>query len=875
MGLITLRPTAGTHPTPNEGNWPKQPASSGSSHAQILSDDSDSYIETADGTTSTSRGRAYFNLAPSGGDTLPGGARVRTMRTFVRARKYVDGHRTVTCDLDLSLKNAVRPGDCVVTKGEGAWYHIFQQHTLERTAKTFYGKPATAWYDGTEVTQSKLNRLLAGFANVNRGSGNKTHVRIYELGVEVEYDERPNVTAGTSGTIASTSSPVLAWGYEDDFETQEAYQVEVYDDLGALVYDTGTVQDDANFHEVADSLAPGDYTWRVRASQRWPDRPGGRFWSVWSAQLSFTIETITPASPSLLATAGGHRVELDVLTNLNLADDTLAHFENGVEPVVSDATGLSNCTVDEGATAHSGGKSLRINFTAASPSGDLSRRHVLVTAGLEYTFAFWTLNEPGDPALDARVRVAWFNENMSEISASAGSFVTQSDGIWTRHEVNATAPASAVDAEVQFNITGGASGDIYYLDDVEVYRDDSAAGFPAGSTHDDVNRGGLFPPPSGHNALTYEDTTMQTGHSWMPSDSTDGDNTEVELTTDQAFHGDTSLLLRRINSTGGIDASLLETRFVEVPDDATQARWSAYFRAATTGRTVRVWLEERDADGVAISSVNAFTTDTASGWERAGSQKTLEAATRYINLGLTVDGPVATEEHYADQVQLSFVEPVPLLLRTADGERDFEGPTTEVQYSEDSGTTWIAFTELSPTETSGVIELFDHEIALDVPRIYRARNYGTVNGERFVSPWSNATASVSADFTGIWMNKREALGSEPSLEYNFEFDGGGRSEDINDGGAEIAVAGRKYPLAEWGEEQARAIAASVALPSKADLDAFKELVRARALLVYRDGRYNRAVGRIEAPTISYEPGAAGWSATFTFKWQGEQIGSED
>jgi hypothetical protein len=137
-----------------------------------------------------------------------------------------------------------------------------------------------------------------------------TQGAIYELWVDVDFNERPVATAtAPTGTVTATTRPTVTWNYSDpEGDPQEAFEVRVYTPPaggwtsaspgggGTLVWSSGVVlSEPARSRPVGVDLANGEHRAYVRARQSWPTND---HWSLWT-HVTWQQAAQAPTPPTL------------------------------------------------------------------------------------------------------------------------------------------------------------------------------------------------------------------------------------------------------------------------------------------------------------------------------------------------------------------------------------------------------------------------------------------------------------------------------------------------------------------------------------------------------------------------------------------------
>ena len=841
MGSYTINPTAFR----GSSTWTVTGAGGNAITAVSDSDDA-TYVNSA--------AQQHFIVKLYSATRLPFGARVKYIQAHMRASKNNAAPRRQKMSLGAAVGS---------NPNQDKSFRI-GTFTLAFTLQNFNGYQERTWHDGTEITQEKIDSLLWGATWL----GQQTDVRIQKVWGTVVYDEQPVVSGvSPSGTVSNTTSPTVSWTYTDDLEPQEAFEVEILDGSGNVVHQSGTISSANTFYDLPVGLAPGSYTVRVRAAQKWDGwRVSGKFWSDYK-EATFTMAVQLPAPPSLVGIPQGSsgRVKIDYVSNLNLVPFDAAHFEN--EALSSFATTSNLTLAPTGAPVHSGGKSIRVNLGSSTPRELLPMDFLNISAaeGLTYRASAWVRPHVSATLTQVSIRINFFDEDYTQLATSTGTATTEIAGTWVEPNHSATAPADTryVEAVILFG-TGSTNGHFHYVDDVEIRVTDPD--IPAPTMSGGASRGGLVYQT--RNSIPYADSTFDTVANVGPSNA----NTTLAASTAQRFHvGDSasSLSLTRTGSTGtagfvyGGNAN--QYRAVIAGDKVVA---TAFVYSAANVRSANVGLTFYDNDFVELDAANTATNTVVGSWLRLRHTATAPAGTAWMRFDGGVDNVPVAELHYIDLLSLSvnneswspstnIIEP-PL--------RSTSGPFMVIQYSEDEGTTWKDLRTLEPSGLDGKQSFFDYEAGHQMPRRYRAYTWFIEDTVMYASDYSAETDDIVLTLSQLWLHH---LDSPEGTAYQFFLDGGGRSEDFDVSESALKVVGRNYPIAEFGETFERSYQAEVTLADGTSREAWRTLAEAQEMSVFRDQRGRRARGVIKNARLKDEK-YDGQTATFTFELRGTQ-----
>lgn len=839
MGTYDLNPTAMRGSSP----W----VATGGTQVAVVSDSNDA-------TYVTSVERQHFIVSLYSATRLPFGARVKYVQAKMRAAKTVTAVRRQK----MALGGAV---GTVPTADRGLRHATF---TLFFTLQQYNGYQERVWYDGTEITQEKLDTLLwvAGWLD------QQADIRVQKMWATVSYDEKPVVSnVSPTGTISNTTSPTVSWTYTDDIEPQESFEVEILNSGGDIVHKSGTIASASTYYEIPIGLPAGTYTARVRAAQKWDAwRVSGKFWSDWQTS-SFTMGVQLPAPPSLVALGQdiNGRIKLDYLHNLNLVPFDAAHHEN--EAVAAYATGTNTTLAPTAAPAHSGGRSMSATMGASTPrevqlTGLLS---IPATEGLAYRASAWVSRHTSATNATMQMRVRFYNDTMTSIDSGSGSSIAESGTGWVEVHHTRTAPANTayVRAELVFS-SGVSSTHVHYIDDVQIRVTDTD--IPAPTLSGDASRGGLL--YSTKNLIPYADATVDTVGNLAASNA----NTTLAISQTQKFHlGDTSssFSLTRTGSTGSAGfvygGTTGQYRAV-VPGDKVIAVGYIFSGVA---RSANVGLSFYDASFAPLAAANTPATSSTTAWTRLRHTATAPANAVWVKFDGGVDSVAVGELHYVDLLSLAINNESwsPATVVIEPPLRTITGPFMVVQYSEDEGITWVDLRTLEPGQLDGQLVFYDYEPAHQKARRYRAYTWFTEDGILYRSDYSAETSDVILTLERLWLHHSSA---PEDTAYNFRYDGAGRGEDFDHSETGLRMVGRDYPIAEFGETFTRSYSAAVQLPDATSRAAWRALVEAQEIAVFRDARGRRARGVIKSPRLTDERYVDGQSATFNFELRGEQ-----
>jgi hypothetical protein len=149
-----------------------------------------------------------------------------------------------------------------------------------------------------------------------------------------------------------------------------------------------------------------------------------------------------------------------------------------------------------------------------------------------------------------------------------------------------------------------------------------------------------------HNLLTADEASFETGVSHWG-----GNNAVVAQSASQALDGSNSMRMTASSAADMWSEMLVANGKIVTPGEIVSAL--AYFRAATTGRTVKVGIQFVDASNVSVGGGYGTTvSDTNSGWVETTVQQTAPPTAAKALVVCFVTAPANAEQHYVDKVQL-------------------------------------------------------------------------------------------------------------------------------------------------------------------------------------------------------------------------------
>jgi len=510
----------------------------------VTGDNSDgSYIYLSSPYTgSPSTGASFkYKVAPG---LVPGGAKVKSMRAGGRGK-------TTNASTEANIRCTAQN----ISAGQplGANYPTVGGFIkLTTSFADFYNTVTdTTTISGGIITNGGAitpELVASGNLVVEVYNVETTVIQISELWIDVAYDEKPVVVIDELGDVTNTTSPNITWTYTDDEMPQKAYDIQVLNG-STIVYEAYNVQSALPSARIPISLADGTYTVKVRAYQEWNYAGDGPVSDY--DTMTFDIILGRPAVPTLTGfeepTLG--RTRLVANHKLNLLSEGAAEMEVASWDDATNAVLMTNTT-----TVSTGDRSLLVEFTGAGATADVkSVSYVPVVAGVAYGYAFRFRAYPGDALVDLTASVAWYDANLSLLSTSSGTPVTESSASFRLASVNAVAPVNAAYAKPLCHFSGNAAGDWHFLDSARF-----AALNSVGDTVPDWTRGGFA--FNSVNFLSYGDSTMESTTHWTPSNvNTSATVVDSGITGVSDYQGNSSLelkttglLARRDNETAVI-----------------------------------------------------------------------------------------------------------------------------------------------------------------------------------------------------------------------------------------------------------------------------------------------------------------------------------
>lgn len=474
-------------------------------------------------------------------------------------------------------------------------------------------------------------------------------MRVYEMYVDVVYNQAPvAVVTGPTGTI-NTPTPVVTWTYSDpDGDAQQRYSVRVFpssaysavgfspDDL-TYTWNSPDVASSTTSATVGVSLPPGTYKAYVKVADGVGGRDPSNFgYGVWAAGPAFSVVVDLPAVPVVASVTPDPTLNR-VGVGLEGRDNELTRNQAGIEAGAQGWYAMTNMATPTRSTAQflNGASSLSLSSTGAGATMQARSAAAVTLAGLQ---------AEGNPVLAGAqygalaslraavsvrlvtVQIDWYTAAAAYVSTTTGARVATSTTGWIQAYAAGVAPPTAAWAVVVVTVTSPAgAAEVQYLDSVK-FGPVSAAG---------INR------------LTTNESSIETDATGWSA----GTNTPtVARTTGQFLDGAAALSLTAAG-VGGMSVLLAAPEAVTVGRSFTARAW---FKTAVTARSVRVdilWLNA--ASTVIATTTGSVVTDATAVWTEASAVGVAPALAVYARPELVVVTTAAAEIHYIDVVTLA------------------------------------------------------------------------------------------------------------------------------------------------------------------------------------------------------------------------------
>lgn len=465
-GVLVLRPTGFSTP----GGWV---ASAGTALA-CISDASDATYITD--TSGVGFGAAHFYATFAGAGSLPAKSTITSITPKVRASASGAG------ELEGQAYVPPQSGSPYATPTKGKYIPSVAIATVAWPAGGSYAS-------GSLTPQQVIDQITLAIDN---GTPSPQTDRVYEVWLEVFYDEAPvtgSVTVDSVLSATQTPKPQIDWGYSDaEGDPQVAAQIVTYPTsvVTALsitdpwvtgtppagYVDLGAVTGSVGGYQLVNALTNGtQYTSFVRVA----DLPGGASsprYGPGTGNVVYTINVTQPITPvagdlTLVYDPTRQRVQVNAKAHLNLLPPDAANMEGSIGNW--GATNKTNCNVVQSGTQFlSGASSMRV--TAVSTGGwtvDLGAASAGTAIPVANSTAYVAVASfrAAATSRNVSVNIKWYN-GTTLLSTSSGGTASDGTGGWTQATVSATSPATANFAVVQVQAAASAASEIQFVDNV-------------------------------------------------------------------------------------------------------------------------------------------------------------------------------------------------------------------------------------------------------------------------------------------------------------------------------------------------------------------------------------------------------------------------
>lgn len=885
-----------------KGTWTSTAGGSDANVISVLKDGSDSTYINRTGSGAFSR-LLHFETP-----TIPNGARVISIQQRIRAKtngspgSYM--HSYIWIPLTNNLSNPARI--------ERSRVGTFVDY---RASSTFNSTKINSHNDGSELTHSQLSLLYVYWATVTEGGRNywaETSMRVSEIWLELHYDEKPvvsNVTPTVTGNTvySDTLTPLITWDYQDDWQPQSGYQVQILNAAtNDVIYDSFEVSSGDTSHQVNASLAGGiQYRVRVRARQAWSGKGGG-FWGDWSYSAgTFSLTVIPAARPGVFnfsSSENGYNV-VKSIPYLNLLTYDEASFENGFLSWGQGGSPNTGATLSSNSNASyivEGFGSLKVTQTAAQTLVQ-TRTMTAVEEGKEYVFGIQhkvdSATTVGTLAITAGI--VWFDENGNYLGEAEGDATAGDKTSFVRCQAVGVAPNGARLAKFYFHTSNtGANGKIFYVD--------SAVAFLSFGADDYINyysRGGMGADTP--NLLSRADSTLDQDFSgWAAGNG----NTAVVISATQARQGITSLRLTRSASTGQVLANLTGSPITPPdPTDPKKLSLFASFYPATGVNLVAFGVNWYDASNVLVTnSEMSFNSGaiTSGAWNDK-QDSVVEPTNTNISYGVPYvyfNNVASTNVCYADAFSIVRTEgtamvgfqpgyeevtPVQLVIEALDipgfpvmTQAEFSNlaisnpvyrseliAMTQARYDEAAAgvVDWQEVFRGDADTSSSHTTFNDRSAQSGIARLYRSYTYryergALITSRAAVDGYDEYLCPVTISFQDVWLSTVDqkvdlvngGLVEDDFSAYHFRFPQTGHSETYAKEATTFKLAGREFPVVSFGETTDASVSVTLLLPTEEDAAGFREIAERRSLVIYRNGtRVQRVKGLLQDIQYTY------------------------
>ena len=795
---------------------------------------------------------------------LPTKARMTMMSPYVRARRHVGDVKGV----DFLVGHGDHSDSIAPYKEVPGWKHWSMPN--DQVWRAYTGPGGVGGNSqGKLLTQNDINKgiyILFGL-NTAYGASYLIGCEISQAWMRYTYDMPPTAVITSPpdlSTVSTTSAPVVSWDYADDFQPQAKYQLTIYDNSLALVYDSAVVTSSETIHMVAANLPNGTYTMYVRVYQAW-NGWGGDFPSNVAAKSTFTIDMLNLSTPRLSVASVAEHTAVTVYPDVNLMDFDTSTADNGILPWFTPAYNVVSLA-KAASPIRDGSHSIActINTPASTPSISSKLTTIPVVPGNTYKLQAY-LNPLALAGRQAQISIRWYNAAGTFLSATIGLATTLAPNLWTQVSfADRIAPATAAWAKAQIIFVGNTAGDVIYVDDAGIWLQVDTNVLPTWT------RGGFF--ESTANLISYTDSTMESIDYTWDVNLTPWPNTNLTLATVSGIHGVNALnITRSATGAGNAGITLGGSNLSFISIDPSLA-YVVYAQVKGTGaaRSASINVNWYKADQTASATPVTITsvTEVLDTWTTLAGTVTSPADAQYAVISYWVAGVAATtENHLLDAVSfyLQSASPgVQQFLRGFYPNTDI-APTLIVEYM-DAGLGWLPLSSQPITNTQGSYVVADYTVKSGVTRSYRASLKQVENSIQL-----NSVPSASADglvtLSNVWMHSDD---NPAGTTYNFKWDGGGRASSFDALAQMVNVEGRSFPFAQFGTQDASTVDANIHLDNQADISALEVLARKNALVVFRDQRGRSVRGVMGSVKINDAPYGVAQDASFTLQLSGIQ-----